>query len=922
MEVINFFIETECDQGIEIILPKISQQYHDEIIESIIKYIEYHPRIISIIISKFHVKEKDAIRILQKLSSVTEFSKDYSLTLYSLLNSFFPKIGKVNHFNSKLIHNDDETMSYIWKEDTNSFLSDGVTNNDHKFCDIWKYPIISEKCSNDDSRKPCFLCLSCGHQDNICLSCALHCHKNHNVIFIDYCNFTCKCNENGKCMFFDTSNSFDVNNEIINSNFSMVTIMKMFSQVMKTNYDRIIESNMCLPSNDNDFLKRTNLYKLEKIAITNYHLELIIDHFLSDELPKSSISNNFQHLYSERSFYSPLKLVETNNSFLFIALNHSILVYDHFFHFITQFHSVDNIIYIKEIFNYLVVASLSSFQIFQICTNYPLLMYEKLEMDYDNYILDIKSAELPNNKIIVVTTRKYASFYMIDAENILPPRIIHAPQTTKITSTVIMSSSSKNYLILAFSSGQIAWITFSKEIINFNETIKLIYSKCSIRKDDLILSYSSSKKLFFISYTKIPELLILNEESIISQYSNQKAFCVDALDSLIFSQVHTKFPNTLFFTSTKNNRLYSLEFTNNYLMSGQIKNNMNADPKYLYEYSLDYYGFFAFQNQYFILSHDGLLLQITKKSHSQIPASFWSMSTIGTADHVFITGMDPDIDYNPLLSNNSRLFQEKNNVLTISSRDHDFLIVGVILHLGDSNQSLVPLNIQVNNQKTYFTYENQYWSLSFGPKELRDKIELTFTSINDRNFVIKGIKVFIIQKEIIKPFLQPQKFVYPCFTDISEMLNQFISDKLDHIDTVKEEILVKLINSIPLDKSKYLHEYEDNLNDYNSLFYYHSFKEIIGSMYCDEHFYDFSRTFLSKIYQGDAEWKNFITKKWCKAIKEIINETENKDLRWNLLWSDYSLMPIDDRKSISSNLWEKNSNVESIESVIAAFSSY
>lgn len=58
---------------------------------------------------------------------------------------------------------------------------------------------------------------------------------------------------------------------------------------------------------------------------------------------------------------------------------------------------------------------------------------------------------------------------------------------------------------------------------------------------------------------------------------------------------------------------------------------------------------------------------------------------------------------------------------------------------------------------------------------------------------------------------------------------------------------------------------------------------------------------------------------WAKEMKKMIENKEIDEKLWNLVWRDFTLLPRELKKDISTVIWNANSTYSSIYSVLSAF---
>ena len=148
------------------------------------------------------------------LTSFDTIPSPIPIPLLAFIKEVTNKLPKVQCDNT---HSYSNLMNNSWNED-NAIAgmneNNPGTKSNSKQKTIWDYPDDVGQCSHINSGhnyilQPCFHCHTCGIHDNsgLCLSCALRCHRGHDITYQRNSEFYCKCYETeGTCLFKQEDN--------------------------------------------------------------------------------------------------------------------------------------------------------------------------------------------------------------------------------------------------------------------------------------------------------------------------------------------------------------------------------------------------------------------------------------------------------------------------------------------------------------------------------------------------------------------------------------------------------------------------------------------------------------------------------------------------------------------------------------------
>lgn len=191
MTLFNTIIEKQDSVQFKLILPSLIGD-NELILKKLGQFANQNPKLFSLILNDCNLIRKEIFEAVCDFSG--DVSLDFILMLKKLVNGL--PIYPITYIQPQ--HStDDKFGDNIPGLNVN--WSDEHYEKKGKF-DLWKADenFVNQITGHNEKEHPSFFCYTCG-LDNICLNCALKCHANHEVAFIQNTQEPCSCKKKLCC---------------------------------------------------------------------------------------------------------------------------------------------------------------------------------------------------------------------------------------------------------------------------------------------------------------------------------------------------------------------------------------------------------------------------------------------------------------------------------------------------------------------------------------------------------------------------------------------------------------------------------------------------------------------------------------------------------------------------------------------------
>jgi hypothetical protein len=503
---------------------------------------------------------------------------------------------------------------------------------------------------------------------------------------------------------------------------------------------------------------------------------------------------------------------------------------------------------------------------------------------------------------LAISTSQWVIVYDVPSDCISPISYFHVKPPDKISSTVLLEWDEKPYLLLGLNNGRIGIQPLQIEANGPVLIQKFIDLTPIFNVGVCHISMCKEDGLLFISCPK-NAMRVAKVEAIFSELRGENfgVIKVNSSDPLVFSCVHPVVSSFYFFQTIFNGRVEMIEITS--LGVAAAIPDHPSSPSVLQDHSLFVMGIAQFNQSVIYVGTDGGIyelragnssgnLQIKFEAENRpssreesdgfaftVPASFWMAST-SESNGICITDRVGS-DFTSLLHHRF-VFDRSHVELIIRCTDINRTIVGLRLNWEGRNQRNCPCMIKLFNRR--------YDLRGFPPRRLciplkeseaeAGSVVILDIESNGGDLGLDDIAVFTIESSDTRPKKMDRsdwRFDGRSISDFTDVDDGRYRDDLEFI--LASLSAADFVVDRPSDRE--------------------SIKRLLVLMYERPNLAKMCRRIVLKSW-GRNEG---LARVWSEAIEEICNRGSVSERMVQLLWRDYSLLPLAEQGRLSDLIW-------------------
>ena len=369
------------------------------------------------------------------------------------------------------------------------------------------------------------------------------------------------------------------------------------------------------------------------------------------------------------------------------------------------------------------------------------------------------------------------------------------------------------------------------------------------------------------------------------------------------------FNTLMLFVQYKSHALYTAEITSHGIEYAPVE--IDAPAKNVMAHSWAVYGYFKFNDKIYALLVDGTVAVLTRKLAKtealeyRVPLTFWSDTTVATKSNSQITGTDPSQNYNTLYVSSVAYFRKSTitRTLTFHINNPNDCIVGIMLWFGDHGRRERPEYVMLNNRK-YMTKTNEHFLFPLMPQEVKPgaSVSLHFPAPNSScpEVTMQCAHFFTMPYEKVRPFVEAAQAV--TYSSWPTSLLEFHNVESSEVNGLTHS-LWRIARAIA--PSSDVPVAEDIL------------KTLARILYTDKQAAVPARYALVRL----ASTRQNILEIWIKTISELASNGPVDDDLWADFFRDCTAIGHEELCQFCDRLWERDPKLGSVGAVLCAFMS-
>lgn len=901
----------------------------------------------AIILDIFSSIAHEPTNLLSFLKAIPDFSGNIQQEFFILLRKILQNLPQYM-YKQEVQHREITKLPTEWENPgTETKENENITQEipkKHKTIDIWEpydeFGVCNLTAMHDSAM---FSCYTCGivEDNRICIHCALTCHKGHDITYSMRASRPCCCSI---CKNKQSSqNQSPVSSKPKeDTKKEQQTFPEASAELLVKIYNSIINSTI-IKNEGPIATKRLNgdIHDIElnlqlPTKVVNSHFKLttvphspqLID--MSQIITIISEKGNLTH-FVRRTQSSPIiatAIAGSSMDILVVCDGENLVSYR--FSTMTLLSSFNtsyvglqiavcdldpSVIAVASLHHVLVV-NVNEDGVFSITQEIQLMLDSIGPHIFVNSVFWIPLTALQ----LGVVCNAFVKIYDVPIDCFSPIACFKIDEPLFFTSAFFAEYNEESYGVFGSSNGRIYLQKSNVQSVDGPIPLTLASNIKNVGEQPMI-SYSSVANLVFISSPQ-SNLQICRLEELFAQEPKTLVVQTTALtnNALSFISLHPTIDSIFFLGNPYTGIIYTLEFTDTSIEFSSFSKNAPTGNMPLFDHQIFTYS----AAQLRAISHKGKMMMLAsadapdqtddeEKEESDdeeviedddpfdVPASFWSQSTIST-NGIEVSAPKAQSDARCLLSGTRFVFSNiiPKKILEISSNDPNQLIVGFRVYTCNYSYNHRPPYIKLLGRKYVVTSQRSF-CIPLRPSEIRPKrkYRIEFGSLEGNDITCDALDVFVINREDL-----PEKYKivddssYNWFKDGTSIFDFVDSKNEKTIDTIVE--LTSMISSAVTLSYKAT---EESLVRF--IHYLYSKPEI-----------SFSARRLIMKGSKDKDRDVII---WAKEMKKMIENKEIDEKLWNLVWRDFTLLPRELKKDISTVIWNANSTYSSIYSVLSAF---
>lgn len=870
----------------------------------------------SLLFEKMEVTSQTAIAIVDAMPAT--FSPTF--TSYSFVQIFSNLVRHIPVVHPEVKSSDENKSSPMnWVED--KVPEKTVATNTAQGVNLWAGRPVPVGCQKDcQAETIAFVCCDCSRRSKkeyLCLSCAMNCHKGHNITIEPVPGYNCKCSSICQCGVIPEVRP------VVSVTANPVKIAKVFECLAwhreQKQADKVVKvATQLSPRLGTKDIRRMPLdlktnHTSGRILFKRTGKRVVDTRSIQDKYTGGDLRGSL----NSRNAWAPLGLCAYAGGLLFVADAKQIVIYrmeefsqvgriqlEHPALFIRARQSVEHGVLLG-------VGEWKAIEVFAIGEDASVSRIHNrgCSSSSNNYII---SVDWLNENTFVVLWREALEMYRVpdDGESWRPFRSWNSSDSN-FTSCICFGGDK----VMAALGVGIMFVVSTDETRPLEELPPI---RWSVRYSGIIISASIESNILCLTAPGVGPQVARFEES--SRPGVEIRRCNDMfverrVCELKFCATYPGCPSILIFAQPSTGQLFSIEYTESQVEVTNLTRNFEAFQTH--QNNQRTYGWFKTENSFFCIDASGELCELLPRGPGdtdeqqivvecegpeyRVPPTFWVDSEMATHDTTHMTGTDETQNYNTLYRDDIAFFHTNvpRKVLSFHVSNKDDCIVGIRLWFGDYERYCRPDYIVIKGRK-YDTSEDHTYVFPLMPSEVKpgERVDIFFpnsTEARPHDYHLQGATIFVKKFSEIAAFLESPNETLRVRKSLLDFSEIGLSPPSDGV------ALLKWMQRIPV--------CEDHKNIPRE-----SLKALIRGMYRSGDASPIYRAAIARIAHFNQE---VVTKVWAETISEMLAEKAIGAGDWGTLWEDYILFDPEIQHKIC--VWDGEPQIGPVGSFIAAF---
>jgi hypothetical protein len=766
----------------------------------------------------------------------------------------------------------------------------------------WNERPVEAQCERQcDRRRPAFLCFDCGRRDLLCLSCALHCHRGHEVSWGKFCEFSCKCEACRTGEVASRQRTLATGRQpaptgpllrmfVGLANASGMPPVRVIQAKMSESWGSVLGRRLHM----RNVAPRVGLRQLGcKIADPAEFAGIYAD-------------RKYAKFYQERML--PLRLVIAHKRLVFVAAGYCVRVFcAPGMGFLGEQTVLEPPIGVlcstggrKRT---LVIVSLFGFELFRFSGGGRLT---KSWCHFPERKVPIMNFEFLKTGHLAIVFRDRIALFDVEKEGWMETVTPEARE--RINSAVFFEFAGNLFAIIAF---DVAKTGIARLLAGESKISR--YVQWQLPLQGMRISASDAGILFVTAPGVTMHMFKIADVFEGSPHSFAQVVFDNNQADLIFLASPPKCQSFMIFETPSTGKLHVCEFTNREIETFSLGIGSGIS---LFGRPHEIYGWAKTDKSFIIVQGDGTVAVLEPNESTDqdvdgedddaneysVPLTFWTSATIATTENSEITGTDPSQNYNSLYNDSVAYFHTGivDKVLTFRLKDPRCAIMGIMLSFGDRDRSYRPPYVLVKGRRYCTKYDKTYL-LPLAPDEVQVGADLSivFPRKLESDMAIQGAVIFIMRAEQIEKFIMSDFRKLPWFANPSDLLD-FADRRCPESDGARWTgwQVVSTLNPTAAD------EVEPELVE-----------ALVRIMYQNQDFSLLARGAIVRLMRVKPD----LIRNWALGLKQILLENAVPENLWEFVWRDYSLFERELRKELQDAIWSGTPALAGVALAVCAF---